>query len=121
MAVAFRLRSISPLIQDDKKKPPTSEEILEHGLKVKEYELRHGNFSETGEFSFGMQEHIDLGARTTPALVSSSQTSTSLNRHDLEAIIHSPASCQADIWMVTGAILPFCGPARMPILTETCS
>lgn len=43
---------------------------LERGLKVKEYELRHGNFSETDDFSFGMQEHIDLGARTTPALVS---------------------------------------------------
>ncbi|KAJ6595315.1 ribosomal protein L5 domain-containing protein, partial [Mycena sp. CBHHK59/15] len=42
---------------------PTSEEILERGLKVKEYELRHGNFSETGDFSLGMQEHIDLGAR----------------------------------------------------------
>ncbi|KAJ6575884.1 hypothetical protein B0H10DRAFT_2236667 [Mycena sp. CBHHK59/15] len=38
-------------------------EILERGLKVKEYELRHGNFSETGDFSLGMQEHIDLGAR----------------------------------------------------------
>ncbi|KAF8145859.1 ribosomal protein L5 domain-containing protein, partial [Mycena galopus ATCC 62051] len=37
--------------------------LLEGGLKVKEYELRHGNFSETGDFSFGIQEHIDLGAR----------------------------------------------------------
>ncbi|KAF8149256.1 hypothetical protein K438DRAFT_1779439 [Mycena galopus ATCC 62051] len=120
MAVAFRQRSISPLIQDDKKKPVIPKlcirdrgsrvgdlataipiflsrisyfdskyswretlchattrvpcvnsarvagilaNLLERGLKVKEYELRHGNLSETGDFSFGIQEHIDLGAR----------------------------------------------------------
>jgi len=36
-------------------------EILEKGLKVKEYELRSKNFSETGNFGFGIDEHIDLG------------------------------------------------------------
>merc|ERR1712228_180710 len=36
-----------------------AEEILEKGLKVKEYELRRVNFSETGNFGFGIAEHID--------------------------------------------------------------
>merc|ERR1712186_160738 len=40
---------------------PKAEEILERGLKVKEYELQRCNFSENGNFGFGVQEHIDLG------------------------------------------------------------
>ena len=47
---------------------PKAEEILERGLKVKEYELRRKNFSETGNFGFGIQEHIDLGARYDPSI-----------------------------------------------------
>lgn len=42
-------------------------EILEKGLKVKEYELKAGNFSETGNFGFGIQEHIDLGIKYDPS------------------------------------------------------
>ncbi|KAJ7199077.1 hypothetical protein C8J57DRAFT_1545256 [Mycena rebaudengoi] len=45
---------------------PRARRILERGLKVKEYELRHRNFSETGNFGCGIQEHIDLGARYDP-------------------------------------------------------
>ena len=44
-----------------------AEEILERGLKVKEYELRKGNFSATGNFGFGIQEHIDLGLKYDPS------------------------------------------------------
>jgi large subunit ribosomal protein L11e len=47
---------------------PKAEEILERGLKVKEYELRRRNFSDTGNFGFGIQEHIDLGARYDPGI-----------------------------------------------------
>ncbi|KAG8889456.1 60S ribosomal protein L11 [Tulasnella sp. 408] len=47
---------------------PKAEEILERGLKVKEYELRKRNFSEMGHFGFGIQEHIDLGARYDPGI-----------------------------------------------------
>ena len=43
-----------------------AEEILDRGLKVREYELRKGNFSETGNFGFGIQEHIDLGIKYDP-------------------------------------------------------
>uniref|UniRef100_A0A4W3GLP8 Large ribosomal subunit protein uL5 C-terminal domain-containing protein n=1 Tax=Callorhinchus milii TaxID=7868 RepID=A0A4W3GLP8_CALMI len=38
-----------------------AEEILEKSLKVQEYELRKNNSSNTGNFGFGIQEHIDLG------------------------------------------------------------
>jgi len=41
-------------------------EILERGLKVKEFELRKRNFSSTGNFGFGIQEHIDLGMKYDP-------------------------------------------------------
>jgi len=47
---------------------PKAEEILERGLKVKEYELRKGNFSDTGNFGFGIQEHIDLGIKYNPSI-----------------------------------------------------
>jgi len=43
-----------------------AEEILDRGLKVREYELRKGNFSSTGNFGFGIQEHIDLGIKYDP-------------------------------------------------------
>ncbi|GER51771.1 60S ribosomal protein L11 [Striga asiatica] len=38
-------------------------QLLESGLKVKEYELLRRNFSETGCFGFGIQEHIDIGIK----------------------------------------------------------
>lgn len=41
-------------------------EILERGLKVKEYELEKKNFSATGNFGFGITEHIDLGLKYDP-------------------------------------------------------
>ncbi|RLU22422.1 hypothetical protein DMN91_004700 [Ooceraea biroi] len=71
-----------------------AEEILERGLKVsqkfsvyiiftlqyiyiinnsltfqvREYELRKENFSDTGNFGFGIQEHIDLGIKYDPSI-----------------------------------------------------
>eukprot|EP00002_Diphylleia_rotans_P024386 TRINITY_DN4812_c0_g1_i3.p2 TRINITY_DN4812_c0_g1~~TRINITY_DN4812_c0_g1_i3.p2 ORF type:complete len:179 (+),score=33.48 TRINITY_DN4812_c0_g1_i3:670-1206(+) len=45
-----------------------AEEILERGLKVKEYELPRGAFSQTGNFGFGVQEHIDLGIKYDPSI-----------------------------------------------------
>eukprot|EP00745_Piridium_sociabile_P035141 TRINITY_DN61031_c0_g1_i1.p1 TRINITY_DN61031_c0_g1~~TRINITY_DN61031_c0_g1_i1.p1 ORF type:complete len:200 (-),score=23.24 TRINITY_DN61031_c0_g1_i1:348-896(-) len=44
-----------------------AEEILERGLKVKEFELKKRNFSDTGNFGFGIQEHIDLGIKYDPS------------------------------------------------------
>merc|ERR1711881_330165 len=40
-----------------------ADELLKRGLKVKEYELRKKNFSNTGNFGFGIEEHIDLGIK----------------------------------------------------------
>ncbi|KAH3666385.1 hypothetical protein WICMUC_005653 [Wickerhamomyces mucosus] len=47
---------------------PKAEEILERGLKVKEYQLRDKNFSQTGNFGFGIDEHIDLGIKYDPSI-----------------------------------------------------
>nr|XP_027193976.1 60S ribosomal protein L11-A-like [Dermatophagoides pteronyssinus] len=41
-------------------------ELLEKGLKVKEYQLNKSCFSESGIFGFGIQEHIDLGYKYDP-------------------------------------------------------
>lgn len=45
---------------------PLARELLDRGLKVKEYELKEGNFSEGGSFGFGINEHIDLGVKYDP-------------------------------------------------------
>lgn len=42
-------------------------ELLDRGLKVKEYELLKKNFSKTGCFGFGIKEHIDLGLKYDPS------------------------------------------------------
>merc|ERR1712070_629160 len=40
-----------------------AEELIKRGLKVKEFELRKCNFSDSGNFGFGIEEHIDLGIK----------------------------------------------------------
>nr|UXY86832.1 60S ribosomal protein L11B [Cryptomonas paramecium] len=45
-----------------------AEELLERGLKVKEFELKSKNFSDTGNFGFGINEHIDLGIKYDPSI-----------------------------------------------------
>jgi len=45
-----------------------AEEILQKGLAVKEYELKDKNFSTSGNFGFGIDEHIDLGLKYDPAI-----------------------------------------------------
>lgn len=37
-------------------------------FQVKEYELYRENFSATGNFGFGIQEHIDLGIKYDPGI-----------------------------------------------------
>ena len=55
-------------------------QIQEAGLKVKEYELLRRNFSDTGNFGFGINEHIDLGIKYDPS------TGIYGNAHPLPAI-----------------------------------
>jgi large subunit ribosomal protein L11e len=40
-----------------------AETLLQNALKVKEHELKKSNFSEDGNFGFGIDEHIDLGIK----------------------------------------------------------
>ena len=40
-----------------------AETLLNNALKVKEHELRKENFSDEGNFGFGIDEHIDLGIK----------------------------------------------------------
>jgi len=44
-----------------------AEEILLKGLQVQEFELKDSNFSNSGNFGFGIQEHIDLGLKYDPS------------------------------------------------------
>ena len=46
---------------------PRAMELLERGLRVKEHELKRKNFSESGNFGFGIDEHIDLGLKYDPS------------------------------------------------------
>ena len=54
-----------------------AEEILERGLKVKEYELRKGNFSATGNLASASASTSTWGSSTTRAQASTGWTSTS--------------------------------------------
>jgi large subunit ribosomal protein L11e len=40
-----------------------AETLLHNALKVKEHELKKENFSQDGNFGFGIEEHIDLGIK----------------------------------------------------------
>ena len=42
--------------------------ILEKALRVKDFELKARNFSRTGNFGFGIDEHIDLGIKYDPSI-----------------------------------------------------
>ena len=46
---------------------PKAMEIINKALQVKEFELKARNFSETGNFGFGIEEHIDLGLKYDPS------------------------------------------------------
>merc|ERR1711911_277645 len=54
-----------------------AEEILERGLKVREYELRKDNFSDTGNFGFVSKNTLILESNTTLPLASTAWISMS--------------------------------------------
>lgn len=43
-----------------------AEELLKLGLKVKDNEMKAASFSQSGNFGFGINEHIDLGIKYDP-------------------------------------------------------
>merc|ERR1712043_119226 len=61
-----------------------AEELLKRGLKVKEYELRKRNFSQEGNFGFGIDEHIDLGIKY--------DTSTGIFGMDFTIVLKRPGN-----------------------------
>lgn len=42
-------------------------DLIHRGLRVHEYTLPHGCFSDSGCFGFGIDEHIDLGLKYDPS------------------------------------------------------
>merc|ERR1711967_102931 len=42
-------------------------DLIERGLKITDYEISAKHFSESGNFGFGVNEHIDLGLKYDPA------------------------------------------------------
>merc|ERR1712131_390325 len=73
-----------------------AEEILEKGLKVREYELRKNNFSDTGNFGFGIQEHIDLGIKYDPSI--------GISGLDFYVVLGRPGFSIADKKQKTGVV-----------------
>merc|ERR1711915_587163 len=61
-----------------------AEELLKRGLRVKEFELRKGNFSDDGNFGFGIDEHIDLGIKY--------DTSTGIFGMDFYVVLKRPGN-----------------------------
>merc|ERR1711934_311811 len=41
-------------------------DLIERGLKITDYEISQRHFSESGNFGFGVNEHIDLGLKYDP-------------------------------------------------------
>merc|ERR1711911_139448 len=62
-----------------------AEEILERGLKVREYELRKDNFSNTGNFVSVFKNTLILVSNTTPPLAFMAWPST-LSSDDLDSV-----------------------------------
>merc|ERR1711988_890790 len=41
-------------------------DLIDRGLKITDYEISQRHFSQTGNFGFGVNEHIDLGLKYDP-------------------------------------------------------
>ena len=63
---------------------------------MREYELRKNNFSDTGNFGFGIQEHIDLGIKCDPSI--------SIYGLDFYVVLGRPGFSIADKKRRTGCI-----------------
>merc|ERR1711959_513163 len=52
-------------------------DLIERGLKITDYEISAKHFSASGNFGFGVNEHIDLGLKYDPRLAFTEWISTS--------------------------------------------
>lgn len=64
----FGIRRNEPISVHCTVRGDKARELLEKGLKVKEFQLKHENFSTAGNFGFGIDEHIDLGLKYDPKI-----------------------------------------------------
>merc|ERR1712110_143268 len=99
-----------------------ADELIKRGLKVKEYELRKKNFSQEGNFGFGIDEHIISELSTTPPLVFSAWTSP-LSSRELEtasppAVPETPAWASSRRSPVTTPSFGSSRPSVAPSSTE---
>jgi len=65
---SFGIRRNEPISVHCTVRGEKARELLEKGLKVKEFELMKKNFSTGGNFGFGIEEHIDLGLKYDPKI-----------------------------------------------------
>ena len=64
---SFSVRRIEKIACHVSVRGEKAKEILEKGLKVKDYKIRNENFSKNGSSGFGISEHIDLGIKYDPS------------------------------------------------------
>merc|ERR1711907_170839 len=62
-------------------------DLIERGLKITDYEISAKHFSETGNFGFGVNEHIDLGLKYDPG--------TGIYGMDFFIVLKRPGMCVA--------------------------
>merc|ERR1712070_895941 len=73
-------------------------DLIERGLKITDYEISAKHFSETGNFGFGVNEHIDLGLKYDPG--------TGIYGMDFFIVLRRPGYCVAKKKRKRGRIAP---------------
>merc|ERR1711871_539126 len=72
--------------------------VTVRGLKITDYEISAKHFSESGNFGFGVNEHIDLGLKYDPA--------TGIYGMDFYVVLKRPGYCVAKKKAKRGRIAP---------------
>merc|ERR1711988_458674 len=73
-------------------------DLIDRGLKTTDYEISQRHFSATGNFGFGVNEHIDLGLKYDPA--------TGIYGMDFFIVLKRPGACVAKKKRKKGRIAP---------------
>merc|ERR1711907_65765 len=73
-------------------------DLIERGLKITDYEISAKHFSETGNFGFGVNEHIDLGLKYDPG--------TGIYGMDFFIVLKRPGACVAKKKRKRGRLAP---------------
>merc|ERR1719515_496971 len=73
-------------------------DLIDRGLKITDYEISQRHFSATGNFGFGVNEHIDLGLKYDPQ--------TGISGMDFFIVLKRPGYCVAKKKAKRGRIAP---------------